>query len=111
MLQHSLRFATFAHLFSQASVTNGANAGASSTDADPNTNLLVNEVDKIYKKIFINEPYKDKYDCVILCVSHNNYKKKSFQKNINTFCKKNYVIFDMKYFLDEKYYKGKYFTI
>ena len=73
--------------------------------------ILVNEVDRIYKKIFINEPYKDKYDCVILCVSHNNYKKKSFQKKINTFCKKNYVLFDMKYFLDEKYYKDKYFTI
>lgn len=73
--------------------------------------ILINEVKKKYHKEFISFPHKNKYNCVILCVSHNFFKKKSFQTKIKMFCKKNFLLFDMKYFLDKKYFRNNYFTI
>ena len=73
--------------------------------------ILINEVESRHQSKFIKKPYKKKYDCVVLCVSHDYFKKQLFQKKINTFCKKNFLLFDMKYFLDKKYFNDKYFTI
>jgi UDP-N-acetyl-D-galactosamine dehydrogenase len=73
--------------------------------------ILINEVESRFQSKFIKKPYKKKYDCVVLCVSHDYFKKQLFQKKINTFCKKNFLLFDMKYFLDKKYFNDKYFTI
>ena len=73
--------------------------------------ILINEVESGYQSKFVQKPYKKKYDCVVLCVSHDHFKKKIFQEKISTFCKKNYLLFDMKYFLNKKYFNDKYFTI
>lgn len=73
--------------------------------------ILLNEVEKKYLSKFILSPYKKKYDCVVLCVSHDYFKKISFQKKINKFCKKDFILFDIKYFLEKSIFKDKYFTI
>ena len=49
--------------------------------------ILLNEVEKNFKASFVNYPKFNKYDCVVLCVTHSFFKKKYFKKNYKLFVK------------------------
>ena len=48
----------------------------------------------------IKKPKKNDFDCIILAVSHNIFKKIGIKK-INNFTKKNHIIYDLKYIFSE----------
>ncbi len=54
----------------------------------------------------INKPYKEKYDAVIVAVSHMEFKSYTKQM-IKSFCKDNFVIYDIKYILSEGEVDGR----
>ena len=90
-------------------MNNFTNSGCKVDVYDPH--ILLNEVEKKYQTKFILRPIKKKYDCVVLCVSHDIFKHVRFQKQITSFCKKNFLLFDLKYFLNKDQFKGNYFSI
>jgi len=54
----------------------------------------------------ISQPLKAKYDVVIFAVAHNEFKDFTKQK-ISTFCKNNFVLYDIKYLLNEDEVDGR----
>ena len=48
----------------------------------------------------IQKPRKNDFDCIILAVSHNIFKKMGIKK-INNFTKKNHIIYDLKYIFSD----------
>ena len=54
----------------------------------------------------INKPYKEKYDAVIIAVSHIEFKSYTKQM-IKSFCKDNFVIYDIKCILNEGEVDGR----
>jgi UDP-N-acetyl-D-galactosamine dehydrogenase len=73
--------------------------------------ILKKDVPKDLKSYFVPYPKKNKYDCVILSVKHAFYAKKNFQNKIKSFANKNFLLFDLKYFLERKYFPKEYFCI
>tara|TARA_B100001057_G_C22860811_1_gene954424 strand:- start:1422 stop:2702 length:1281 start_codon:yes stop_codon:yes gene_type:complete len=54
-----------------------------------------NEIKKLYKKYPTLKINKNTYDAVMIAVAHNNFKKLGLSE-IENYCKKNKVIFDLK---------------
>jgi UDP-N-acetyl-D-galactosamine dehydrogenase len=54
------------------------------------------EVKKIYKTIPKKKLIQNTYDAILLTVAHHEFKKMNFE-NLIKLCKKNYVIYDLKY--------------
>ena len=59
-----------------------------------------------YEIMPIEYPLKQKYDAVILAVAHNEFKDLKRQK-IESFCKTNFVLYDVKYLLSEDEVDGR----
>ena len=59
-----------------------------------------------YRIIPINQPIKEKYDAVVLAVAHNEFKNFTKQQ-ISSFCKLNFVLYDIKYLLREDEVDGR----
>ena len=59
-----------------------------------------NEYKDINIKI-VKKPKKKNYSSIVLCVSHDYFKKLGYKK-IKNFCNKNHIIFDLKNVLKEK---------
>ena len=53
-----------------------------------------------YFKYFIKNPKKNFYDIVIISVVHKSYKSLVLE-NFQIFCKKTYIIFDVKNILED----------
>ncbi len=54
------------------------------------------EIKKIYNKFPISKLYKKNYDSILLAVAHKKFKDMGI-KFISGLCKKNHVVFDLKY--------------
>ena len=54
------------------------------------------EIKKIYKLNSQKKLKRNTYDAIILAVAHKHFKKMGFKKIVN-FCKKNHIIYDLKY--------------
>ena len=59
-----------------------------------------------YKIKLIEEPMEGKYDAIILAVAHDIFKNLTSEQ-IKTFGKENYVIYDIKYLLDNEEVDGR----
>jgi UDP-N-acetyl-D-glucosamine/UDP-N-acetyl-D-galactosamine dehydrogenase len=54
----------------------------------------------------IEEPYKNKYDVIVLAVAHDEFKKMSLNQ-IKAFAKDNFVLYDVKYLLNKNQVDGR----
>ena len=61
-----------------------------------------NKTNKLNGVRLIKKPIKNNYDCVILAVAHNIFKKMGTRK-IKSLTKKNHIIFDLKYIFPENF--------
>jgi len=61
-----------------------------------------NKIHKLNGISLIKKPIKNNYDCIILAVAHNFFKKMGIKK-IKNFTKKNHIIFDLKYIFPENF--------
>ena len=59
-----------------------------------------------YGIIPVSKPAKRKYDAVILAVDHDEFKELT-KKQIESFCKDNFVLYDIKYLLDADQVDGR----
>ena len=59
-----------------------------------------------YNINLIDKPAKKKYDCIIMAVAHNEFKKIDKPK-LRNFCKNKFVIFDVKNILDKNESDGR----
>tara|TARA_Y100000389_G_C17309926_1_gene437424 strand:- start:509 stop:910 length:402 start_codon:yes stop_codon:yes gene_type:complete len=59
-----------------------------------------------YKIKPINKPEKDKYDAIILAVSHDEFKSLT-ENQIRSYGKNNHVLYDVKYLLRENQSDGR----
>ena len=64
------------------------------------------EANSEYQILTIHYPIKAKYDAVILAVAHDEFRDFTRQK-ISSFCKKNFVLYDIKYLLNEDESDGR----
>ena len=61
-----------------------------------------NKIHKLNGVSLVKKPIKNNYDCIILAVAHNFFKKMGIRK-IKNFTKKNHIIFDLKYIFPENF--------
>ena len=54
----------------------------------------------------IDKPIENKYDAVVIAVAHNKFKELSIDQ-IKSYCKENYVLYDIKYLLDSNQVDGR----
>ena len=59
-----------------------------------------------YEVMPISQPIKTKYDAIIFAVAHNEFKDFTKQK-LSSFCKTNFVLYDIKYLLREDEVDGR----
>ena len=59
-----------------------------------------------YNIKIIDQPFKDKYDAIIITVAHDIFKDLSLEE-IKSFGKKNYVLYDIKYLLKANQVDGR----
>tara|TARA_B100001093_G_scaffold484349_1_gene517674 strand:+ start:107 stop:427 length:321 start_codon:yes stop_codon:yes gene_type:complete len=59
-----------------------------------------------YNIDLIDLPIKDKYDAIILAVSHNEFKKLTIDQ-LRKFGKEKHIIYDIKYLLDTNMVDGQ----
>jgi len=65
-----------------------------------------NQVAKEYKIELINKPIQDKYDAIILAVSHDEFKSLT-EKQIRSYGKSSHVLYDIKYLLKANQSDGR----
>ena len=65
-----------------------------------------NQVAEEYKIVPIDKPIKDKYDAIVLAVSHDEFKLLS-EDQIRSYGKDNHVLYDIKYLLSKNESDGR----
>ena len=86
-------------------IVNGLNKNNCNVDVyDPWVNK--EEANSEYDLKLISQPLKAKYDAVIFAVAHNEFKNFT-RKKISSFCKNNFVLYDIKYLLNEDEVDGR----
>ena len=64
------------------------------------------EANSEYGIIPVRKPAKSKYDAVILAVDHDEFRELT-KKQIESLCKDNFVLYDIKYLLDADQVDGR----
>jgi UDP-N-acetyl-D-mannosaminuronate dehydrogenase len=54
----------------------------------------------------IDNPVENKYDAVVIAVAHDKFQELSFDQ-IKSYCKENYVLYDIKHLLDSNQVDGR----
>ncbi len=63
------------------------------------------QIQKKYRSLFISKFIKASYDAVVIVVPHREYLKKSFHNKVKKIVKKNFLIFDIKNTINNKFFE------